>query len=70
MMSSPKEYTSISEIKQDLKILKLRKEISYELLNGNKEDIQDTMQPLTLLNKIVGPFKKIIIAYLIKKVFK
>lgn len=70
MMNNPKEYTTIREIKQDLKVLRLKKEISYELLHANKEDFQDTLQPLTLVNKVLGPFKKIIVVYLLKKVFK
>ncbi|GMN04681.1 hypothetical protein MTsPCn5_00690 [Croceitalea sp. MTPC5] len=70
MMSKPKAYASITEIKKDLRILKLKKDISYELLSGNKEAIQETMQPLNLLNKVVSPFKKVIVAYLIKKVFR
>ncbi|WP_366518839.1 DUF6327 family protein [uncultured Winogradskyella sp.] len=62
-------YSSINEIKQDLKILKLKRDISYELLHQNKEDFEELMTPMTLLNKFLSPVKKIGIAYLLKKIF-
>lgn len=63
------QYNSIAEIKQDLKILRLKRDISYELLHENKEDFEELLTPMTLLNKFLGPVKKIGIAYLLKKIF-
>lgn len=68
-MNSSK-FQSLNDIRKELKILRLKKDISYEMIKENKEDLQEVMEPLNLVNKILGPLKKIIIVYLFKKVFK
>lgn len=64
-----KTYQSLATIREDLKVLKLKKEISYELLKGNKDSFEEATKPLSLVNKLLNPFKKVMIAYLLKKVF-
>ncbi|AWX43192.1 hypothetical protein HME9304_00179 [Flagellimonas maritima] len=64
------DYDSISDIKQELKILRLKKDISLEELKSNKDDFEEAMQPLSLINKFISPFKKIAIAYMLKKIIK
>ncbi|NJB37707.1 MULTISPECIES: hypothetical protein [Flavobacteriaceae] len=67
---SKTDFNSLAEIQQELKILRLRKEINVELLKSSKDDIEHYFQPMTLAHKIISPVKKIVIAYLLKKVFK
>ncbi|MBS9464306.1 hypothetical protein KIM67_17920 [Flagellimonas sp. 389] len=64
------EFISLNDIRQELKILRLKKEISYEMIRSNKENFHEAVQPLNLVSKVIGPFKKIIVAYLFKKIFK
>jgi hypothetical protein len=69
-MTNNKSYESLAEIKQDLKILKLKRDISKELLYENKEGFENYFAPASLMHKILSPVKKLGIAYLIKKIFK
>ena len=69
-MRTKNDFESIAEIKRELKILRLKKDISLELLQGNKNDMENLVQPLTLLRSVLGPFKKILVAYFLKKLFK
>ena len=64
------EFESLDDIRQELKILRLKKDISYEMIRSNQEDFQEAIQPLSLVNKVLGPFKRLIFVYLIKKIFK
>ena len=64
------DFTSIKEIKQELKILRLKKDINLEALKSNKTDFEDFMQPLTIANRILGPLKGFIFAFLLKKLFR
>ncbi|NAY91749.1 hypothetical protein GTQ34_07460 [Muricauda sp. JGD-17] len=64
------DFESISDIKQELKILRLKKDISLELLESNKYEMENYMQPLSLVNKLLGPLKKMVLGYLLKKLFK
>lgn len=68
-MNSSK-FQSLSDIRQELKILRLKKDISYEMIVENKTDFQEVLQPFSLVNKVLGPLKKIITIYLFKKLFK
>ena len=63
-------YESLEQIRQDLKVLRLKKEINLEMLKSSRKDFEDMMQPLNLANRILGPVKKIFIAYLLKKVVR
>lgn len=65
-----KSYDSLAQIRQDLKVLKLQREISYELLIGNKNDIEEATKPLSIINKFLSPLKKVVLAYILKRVFK
>ncbi len=67
---SKTDFNSLAEIQHELKILRLKKEINVELLKSNKEDFEHFFQPMTLAHKVISPVKKIVIAYLLKKVFK
>lgn len=69
-MTTNKSYESLLAIKQDLKILKLKRDISKELLYENKEGFEDFFAPMNLLHKFLGPIKKLGIAYVLKKIFK
>ena len=43
-------FTSMKEIKQGLKILRLKKDINLESLKSNKNAFESFMQPLTVTN--------------------
>lgn len=64
-----KSYDSLARIREDLKVLRLQKDISYELLIGNKNDFEEATKPLSLVNKFLNPLKKVVLAYLLKKIF-
>lgn len=65
-----KSYDSLAKIREDLKVLRLQKEISYELLINNKNDFEEATKPLSLVNKLLNPLKKLALAYLLKKIIK
>ncbi len=67
---SKKQYSSLLEIKQDLKIHKLKRDITFELLNGNKTDFEKHLAPMKIFQKFLSPAKKILVSLLVKKVFK
>lgn len=64
------DFASMKEIKQELKILRLKKDINLEALKYNKNDFEGFLQPLTLANRILGPLKGFIFAYLLKRLFR
>lgn len=67
---SKTDFTSMREIKQELKILRLKKDINLEALKSNKNQFEDFVQPLTVANRILSPLKGFIFAYLLKRLFR
>ncbi|MFD2098157.1 hypothetical protein [Flagellimonas iocasae] len=67
---SKTDFTSMREIKQELKILRLKKDINLEALKSNKNEFEDFVQPLTVANRILSPLKGFIFAYLLKRLFR
>ena len=64
------DYTSMAEIKKELRVLRLKKDINLETLKSNKNDFEDFMQPLTVANRILNPLKGFVFAYLLKRLFR
>jgi hypothetical protein len=60
----------MEEIKQELKILRLKKDINLESLKSNKNAIEDFFEPLTVANRILSPVKGFLFAYLLKRLFR
>lgn len=68
-------YSSFDQIDKDLRILKLRKEISREelslKLNGAKNEISSSISPVSTIVSFVGSFaQKAVIAKLVSAVFR
>ncbi|HET8735669.1 MAG TPA: DUF6327 family protein [Pricia sp.] len=64
----PKKYTSFKEIDQDLKILKLQREIDLENLKLNFRQAKTNLYPTSLLGGVGGIIKKFLITIFAKKV--
>ncbi|MER3376560.1 MAG: hypothetical protein RIM83_18115 [Allomuricauda sp.] len=64
------DFASMKEIKQELKILRLKKDINLEALKSNKNTFEGFLQPLTVANRILGPLKGFVFAYLLKRLFR
>ncbi|SDD73150.1 hypothetical protein SAMN05421636_101533 [Pricia antarctica] len=65
----PKKYTSFKEIDNDLKILKLQREIDMENLKMNFSLTKQSLQPAHLLGGFGGLVKSFLISLFAKKVF-
>ncbi len=65
----PKKYTSFKEIDNDLKILKLQREIDLENLKMNFNLTKQSLQPSHLLGGFGGLVKSFLISLFAKKVF-
>ena len=55
----PKRYSSFNEIDNDLKILKLRKEINAESLKLNYQSAKNALYPTSLLGGLGGIIQKL-----------
>ncbi len=66
----PKKYTSFKEIDNDLKILKLQRQIDMENLKMNFSQTKQSLQPSNLLGGIGGLVKSFLISLFAKKVLK
>ena len=64
------DFASMEEIKQELKILRLKKDINLEALKSNKNDFEHFLRPLTVVNQILGPLKGFLFAYFLKRIFR
>jgi len=66
----PKKYTSFKEIDNDLKILKLQRQIDMENLKMNLNQTKHSLQPTNLLGGFGGLVKSFLISLFAKKVLK
>ncbi len=66
----PKKYTSFDEIDQDLKILKLQREIDMENLKMNFHQTKHSLQPMNMLGGLGGLLKSFLISLFAKKVLR
>lgn len=64
----PKKYKSFDEIDQDLKILKLQREIDLENLKMIFRKTKSNLYPTSLLGGVGGIIKKFLISIFAKKV--
>ncbi|WP_036385743.1 hypothetical protein [Muricauda sp. MAR_2010_75] len=64
------DFESMKEIKQELKILRLKKDINLEALKSNKNAIEHFFEPLTVANRILSPIKGFLFAYILKRLFR
>lgn len=64
----PKKYTSFKEIDQDLKVLKLQREIDLENMKLNFRQAKSNLYPTSLLGGVGGIIKKFLISIFAKKV--
>jgi len=65
-----KQYTSFEEINQDLRILKLQREVDKEYLRLNMEQIKNSFYPTNLLGGIGGITKKLLLTLAVNKIIK
>jgi hypothetical protein len=65
-----KQYTSFEEINQDLRILKLQREVDREYLKLNMEQIKNGLYPTNLLGGIGGITKKLLLTLAVNKIVK
>ena len=65
-----KTYNSIDEINQDLKRLKLEREIAWEEMKGLKYDVQDDLSTYNWLSTAASAVKKYGILYFIRKLLR
>ncbi len=66
----PKKYTSFKEIDNDLKILKLQREIDLENLKMNFNQTKHSLQPSSLLGGFGGLVKSFLVSLFARKVLK
>ena len=66
----PKKYTSFDEIDQDLKILKLEREIDLENLKMNFNQTKQSLYPTNLVGGFGGIVKTFLLSMFTKKVLK
>ncbi|WP_373518531.1 DUF6327 family protein [Pricia sp.] len=66
----PKKYTSFKEIDNDLKILKLQRQIDLENLKMNFSQTKHSLQLSSLLGGFGGLIKSFLISLFAKKVLK
>ncbi len=66
----PKKYTSFKEIDNDLKILKLQRQIDMENLKMNFNQTKHSLQPSSLFGGFGGLVKSFLISLFAKKVLK
>ncbi|HEA19922.1 hypothetical protein LCGC14_1607930 [marine sediment metagenome] len=64
----PKKYKSFDEIDQDLKILKLERQIDLENLKMNFNQTKQSLYPSSLLGGFGGIVKTFLISIFTKKV--
>ncbi|MGB7395084.1 MAG: DUF6327 family protein [Pricia sp.] len=64
----PKRYSSFDEIDQDLKILKLERDIDRENLKMTFRQAKSNLYPTSLLGGVGGIVKKFLISLFAKKV--
>lgn len=66
----PKKYTSFKEIDNDLKILKLQRQIDMENLRMNFSQAKQSLQPSNLFGGFGGLVKSFLMSLFAKKVLK
>lgn len=66
----PKKYTSFKEIDNDLKILKLQRQIDMENLKMNFSQTKQSLHPSSLFGGLGGLVKSFLMSLLAKKVLK
>lgn len=64
----PKKYTSFKEIDQDLKILKLEREIDLENLKMNFNQMKHSLYPSNIMGGFSGILKTFLISFFTKKI--
>ncbi|WP_344923868.1 DUF6327 family protein [Aquimarina addita] len=65
-----KIYTSFKEIEEELKMLKLQRQISIEEMKLLKSEFKEDIQPYQWVATIASAVKKYGIFYLIKRILK
>lgn len=81
MIMEKKRYSSYAQIEQDLEILKVEKELYYQKLLQTFDSTKESLSPKSLLGGVpevaidmvsglAGPFKGMLINFVLKKIFK
>lgn len=65
-----KQYTSMEDVKYELKAAKLRKDIALAELEGCKLEVEEQLRPFKLLSYAATALKKYGTFYLIRKLFR
>lgn len=65
-----KQYCTMQEVKDDLKILKLRRNISLAELEGSKTEMEESLRPIKLLAYAANTLKKYGTLFLLRKLLK
>lgn len=65
-----KVYTSIEQINQDLKRLKLEREIAWEEMKGLQHEVKEDLSAYNWIGTAFSAVKKYGIIYMIRKMFR
>ena len=65
-----KTYRNFAEIDRDLKMLSLERQIALEELKFVKNDFEQTLKPISILNSVLKFVSKYGILLMIKKMFR
>lgn len=65
-----KNYNSMEEVRQDLKILRLKRDISLAELESKKIEVEESFAMSNILSTVVEGVKKYGVFFLIKKLFR
>lgn len=65
-----KYYRTLEEVREDLKILKLKRDISLAELENYKLEMEESLRPLKIVAYIANTLKSYGVFYLIRKLLK
>ena len=65
-----KHYRTMQEIRDELKILKLRRDISLAELESSKMEMEESLRPLKILAYAVNILKRYGTLFLLRKLLK
>lgn len=65
-----KKYQSFDEINKDLRQLSLERKIAFEELKIVKNDVEESLRPISILSTALKYVSKYGVLLLVKKIFK
>lgn len=65
---TPKIYSSFEEIDQDLRILRLKRQIDREQVKLHIQETKSSLYPTHLLGGVKGILQKVFLTFVVKKI--